>query len=58
MGEAGAEVEAEAGAEAEVEAEVEAEEMRLIEVTVGGQEEPSEESQDATAEEGQVSENA
>ena len=42
----------------EVEAEVEAEEMRLIEVTVGGQEESSEESQDATAEENQVSENA
>ena len=42
----------------EIEAEVEAEEMRLIEVTVGGQEEPSEESQDVTAEEGQVSENA
>jgi len=42
----------------EVEAEVEAEEMRMIEITVGGQEEPSEESQDATAQEGQVSENA
>lgn len=42
----------------EIEAEVEAEEMRLIEVTVGGQEEPSEESQDVTAEEGQVPENA
>ena len=42
----------------EIEAEVEAEEMRLIEVTVGGQEEPSEESQDVTAEENQVSENA
>ena len=39
----------------EVEAEVEAEEMRLIEVTVGGQEESSEELQDATAEENQVS---
>ena len=39
-------------------AEVEAEEMRMIEVTVGGQEEPSEESQDATAQEGQVPENA
>jgi len=42
----------------EIEAEVEAEEMRLIEVTVGGQEEPSEESQDVTAEEDQVPENA
>lgn len=39
-------------------AEIEAEEMRLIEVTVGGQEEPSEELQDAAAEENQVSENA
>lgn len=37
----------------ELEAEVEAEEMRLIEVTVGGQEEtPSEESQDVTTQEG------
>ena len=42
----------------EVEAEVEAEEMRLIEVTVGGQEESLEEPQDAAAEENQVSENA
>jgi len=42
----------------EVEAEVEAEEMRMIEVTVGGQEEPSEESQDVAAEENQVSEDA
>lgn len=42
----------------EMEAEVEAEEMRMIEVTVGGQEEPSEESQHAAAEENQISENA
>jgi len=42
----------------EIEAEEDAEEMRLIEVTVRGQEELSEESQDATAQEGQVSENA
>jgi small subunit ribosomal protein S3 len=42
----------------EIEAEEEAEEMRLIEVTVGGQEEPSEELQDAPAEEGQASKDA
>ena len=39
----------------EVEAEVEAEEMRLIEFTVGGQEESLEDSLDVTAEENQVS---
>ena len=38
--------------------ETEDEEMRLIEITVGGQEESSEESQDVAAEENQVSENA
>jgi len=42
----------------ETEDEGEDEEMRLIEVTVGGQEESSEESQDVAAEENQVSENA
>jgi small subunit ribosomal protein S3 len=42
-----------------VEIEVEDEEMKLIEVTVGGQEEESsEESQDAATEENQISENA
>ncbi|MBI4282225.1 MAG: 30S ribosomal protein S3 [Chloroflexi bacterium] len=42
----------------ELETEVEAEEMRMIEVTVGGQEEPSEESQHAAAQKNQISENA